>query len=316
VDQPVSDPFVLRICQWILRIARRIVPRTIREQWTREWEAEVLYRWNTIRQRRNGRWQRQAALVRQSSGAFVDAAFLRQQFTADLDIVQDARYAVRMLRKRPLVSGLAILVLALGLGGTITVFSTIDALLLRDLPYADSDRLVTVWQTDVTRLDERLGVASAAFLDWRERTTSFESLAGAEPWSFDSFDGREPVQLPAALVTQGFFDTRSTSTGDRTSCCSVMRPGSDDSAATRRWSVERSGSTAVRFWWPACFHRRYGLTWCGVRTKRPECSPPRSRTSMRRESSGNSTCKTGGSGSGVSSDDCRLVSASIRHRRI
>jgi putative ABC transport system permease protein len=207
MDQPVSDPPVLRLCRWILRVARRIVPRPVREQWSREWEAEVVHHWNTIHQRRDRRWQRQAALVRQSSGAFADAAFLRQQFTADLDIVQDARYAVRMLRKRPLVSGLAIVVLALGLGGTITVFSTIDALLLRELPYSDSDRVVTVWQNDVTRLDERLGVASAVFRDYRERATSFESLAGAEPWSFDYFEGPEPVQLPAGLVTQGFFET-------------------------------------------------------------------------------------------------------------
>jgi putative ABC transport system permease protein len=166
----------------------------------------VVYRWNAIRQRRDSRWQ-QAALVRQSSGALADAAFLRQQFTADLDIVQDARYAVRMLRKRSLVSALAITVLALGLGGTITVFSTIDTLLLRELPYADSDRIVTVWQNDVIHLDERLGVASAVLREYGERTISFESLAGAEPWSFDYFEGPEPVQLPAGLVTPGFFET-------------------------------------------------------------------------------------------------------------
>jgi hypothetical protein len=206
MNQALPDPRVLRLCLWILRIARRVVPRTIRDQWTREWEAELRYRWNTIGRQRGAGWQRQAGLVRQSSGAFVDAAFLRQQFTADLDIVQDARFAVRMLRKRPFVSGLAVVVLALGLGGTITVFSTIDSLLLRDLPYADSDRVVTVWQAEVTRPDERLGVASAAFLDWRGRTKSFASLAAAEPSGFDYFEGREPVQLPALLVTEGYFE--------------------------------------------------------------------------------------------------------------
>ena len=124
------------------------------------------------------RWDRQADLAKRSSGAVADAALLRRQFTADLDVVQDAR-AQCMLRKRPIVSALAVVVLALGLGGTITVFSTIDALLLRQLLYADSDRVVTVWQTEVTRTDERLGVASAVFLDWRDRTKSFASFAAA-----------------------------------------------------------------------------------------------------------------------------------------
>jgi putative ABC transport system permease protein len=207
MDRPPSDPLVLRICFSILRVARRLVPRSIREPWTREWEAELRYRWNTLSRTRDGRWQGQADLLRQSSGAIADAAFLRQQFTADLDIVQDARYAVRMLRKRPLVSTLAIAVLALGLGGTITVFSTIDTLLLRELPYEDANRIVTIWQTESTRLDERLGVAPGAFLDWRARTKSFTSFAAAEPFAFDYLEGPEPVSLVAALVSEGFFET-------------------------------------------------------------------------------------------------------------
>jgi len=206
MDRQPSDPLVLRICFSILTIARRLVPRSIRESWTREWEAELRYRWNALSRRRGVRWQGQADLLRQSSGAIADAAFLRRQFTADLDIVQDVRYAVRMLRKRPLVSALAVVVLALGLGGTITVFSTIDTLLLRELPYRDADRIVTVWQTELTRLDERLGVAPGAFVDWRGRTKAFSQLAAAEPFAFDYLEGPEPVSIVSALVTEGFFE--------------------------------------------------------------------------------------------------------------
>jgi predicted permease len=207
MDRPLSDPLVLRICFSILAVARRLVPRSIRESWTREWEAELRYRWNTLSRRRGVRWQGQADLLRQSSGAIADAAFLRQQFTADLDVVQDVRYAVRMLRKRPLVSTLAVAVLALGLGGTITVFSTIDTLLLRELPYSDANRIVTIWQTEVSRLDERRGVAPGAFIDWRARTKSFASFAAAEPFAFDYLEGPEPTSIPAALVSEGFFET-------------------------------------------------------------------------------------------------------------
>jgi putative ABC transport system permease protein len=207
MERQSSDPLVLRICFSILRLARRLVPRTLREQWMREWEAELRYRWNAIHRQRHLHWHGQADLLRQSSGAIADAAFLRQQFTADLDVVQDVRYAVRMLRKRPLVSALAVAVLALGLGGTITVFSTIDTLLLRELPYSDANRIVTIWQTDVSRLDERLGVAPGTFVDWRARTTSFASFAAAEPFAFDYLEGREPASIPAALVSEGFFET-------------------------------------------------------------------------------------------------------------
>ena len=123
-----------------------------------------------------------------------------------LDILQDARYALRMLRKRRVVAALAIVVLAVGLGGTITVFSALDALLFRELPYAESDGLVTLWQTDVAFPDDRSGVAPGVFVDWRERTKSFSALAAAEPFSFDYLGGPEPVSVPAGLVTEGFFE--------------------------------------------------------------------------------------------------------------
>jgi putative ABC transport system permease protein len=122
-----------------------------------------------------------------------------------LDIVRDARYALRILRKRRVVAALAIVVLALGLAGTITVFSALDALLLRELPYAESDRLVTLWQTDVAFPGDRSGVAPGVFVDWRARTRS-ATLAAAEPWSFDYLGGAEPLSAPAALVTEGFFE--------------------------------------------------------------------------------------------------------------
>jgi putative ABC transport system permease protein len=123
-----------------------------------------------------------------------------------LDLARDARHTLRMLRRRPVVSVLAILVLALGLGGTITVFSTVDALLLRELPYAESDRLVTLWQTDDAYPDDRSGVAPGVFVDWRAQAKSFGMLAAAEPFSFDYLSGPEPVSVPASLVTEGFFE--------------------------------------------------------------------------------------------------------------
>jgi putative ABC transport system permease protein len=120
--------------------------------------------------------------------------------------MQDARYALRMLRKRPVISALTVMVLALGLGGTVAVFSVIDTLVLRDLPYRDSDRIVTAWLTESDRPEERVDVSLGAFLDWRSRARSFAPLAAANPWSFNYLAGSEPVTLVGAQVTEGFFE--------------------------------------------------------------------------------------------------------------
>ena len=137
-----------------------------------------------------------------------------------------------MLRKRPTVSMLAICVLAFGVGGTITVFSAVDALLLRELPYVDSDRLVTVWQVEPGVTDDRAGVAPGMFVDWRARTKAFTSLAAAEPFSLDYLEGPEPVSVNTGSVTEGFsrcsacsrcaavcFTPKNTTTAKRTSSC-------------------------------------------------------------------------------------------------
>ena len=89
--------------------------------WLREWEAEVRHRWTTVARGREVRWQDQADVVRRSTGAISDAAWLRQQFTADHDIMRDVHYAMRMLSRRPLISTLAVVVLAIGIGGTVAV---------------------------------------------------------------------------------------------------------------------------------------------------------------------------------------------------
>ena len=91
--------------------------------------------------------------------------------------MRDVRYALRMLHRRPAMSALAVLVLSLGIGGTVAVFSVIDTLLLRDLPYRDGDRIATVWLTNREHPEERDGVAPGVFLDWRNgREPSRRSL--------------------------------------------------------------------------------------------------------------------------------------------
>jgi predicted permease len=199
------DPLAVRLSLALLRAIRSLVPAGIRQDWLREWEAEIRHRWSTLSRGGQTRWQDHADVVRRSTGAISDAAWLRQQFTADHDVMRDVQYALRMLRRRPVMSALAILVLAIGIGGTVAVFSVVDTLLLRELPYHESDRIVTIWLTNREHPEEREGVAPGAFKDWHDRSKSFSHIAAASPQSFDFLDGLEPDTLIGASVTEGFF---------------------------------------------------------------------------------------------------------------
>src|SRR5215510_16500758 len=88
---------------------------------------------------------------------------------------QDLRYGARMLLKRKGFTAVAALTLALGVGANTAVFSVINALLLRSLPFAEADRLVTIWEThpDIPRAP----VSIPDFQDWRAQAQSFEEMA-------------------------------------------------------------------------------------------------------------------------------------------
>ena len=200
------NPLALRLSLGLIRAFRRLVPAVIRDEWVREWEAEIQHKWSTVNQQQPADWRDRADVVRRSTGAIADAAWLRQQFTFDHDIMRDVRYALRMLHRRPAMSMLAILVLSLGIGGTVAVFSVIDTLLLRDLPYREADRVATVWLTNKEHPEERNGVAPGVFLDWRNRSNTFETIAAETPESFDYLDGPVPRTLVGGVVTEGFFE--------------------------------------------------------------------------------------------------------------
>ena len=129
---------------------------------------------------------------------------MRFQFWDDLRA--DLRYALRSLVREPGFALVVILTLALGIGANMTIFSAIEAVLLRPLPYPDQDRLVDLRQYNVTRPAERTDVSPANFVDWRERASDALSIAAIEPYSrtYSKPDG--PERVPTWLVTEGFFE--------------------------------------------------------------------------------------------------------------
>src|SRR5918912_4336313 len=90
---------------------------------------------------------------------------------------QDVRYGVRMLLKRPGFTLVAVVTLALGIGANTTIFSFVNGILLRSLPYPQPERLVTIDETALKRGVTSMGVSFPNYLDWREQNRVFEDVA-------------------------------------------------------------------------------------------------------------------------------------------
>ena len=112
---------------------------------------------------------------------------------------QDLRYGLRMMRRSPGFAAVAVLTLALGIGANTAIFSVVNAVLLRPLPYRDPARLVTVLH------DGWKPVAPANFLDWREQSSSFESIAAAQLWSLTMTGRHHPEQLEVLQTSAEMF---------------------------------------------------------------------------------------------------------------
>jgi len=114
--------------------------------------------------------------------------------------MNDLRYALRLLLKRPGFSGVAVLTLALGIGANTAIFSVVNGVLLKPLPYPEPDRLVMLWERSPRRGFDREKVTGPDFLDWREQNRVFESMAfwpgwlGADDFNLVGADGVEKVK--------------------------------------------------------------------------------------------------------------------------
>ena len=162
----------------------------------------------------------QARVERGSDGKEAKIAALREfgnvglvkQVTRDVwgwrwleDLVEDARYGLRMLGKNPGFAATAILTLALGIGANTAIFSVVNTVLLRALPYKDADRLVTVWGYNRTRGFDTDQVSPLDFADWRSQNHVFEAIAASTDTSYTLTGEGEPAMVIAYSFSADYF---------------------------------------------------------------------------------------------------------------
>ena len=121
------------------------------------------------------------------------------------NLLQDLRYAFRMLMKNPGFAAVAVLTLALGIGANTAIFSVVNAVLLRPLPYKNPERLVMVWERDTARGWQQSSVAPANFIDWRDQNQVFEEMGAVFEMSSNLTGVDEPERIQGQNVTASVF---------------------------------------------------------------------------------------------------------------
>src|SRR5262245_46770206 len=189
---------------WLIVLIGVIVPRRLRADWRQEWEAEIRYREALLARWDRLDWHQKLDLLRRSTSAFWDAIWLQPKRLED-EMFQDLHYGARMLIKNPSFTAIAVLTLALGIGANITIFSVINSVLLRPLPYAASDRLVFHRSELPKQNNKEKASAYSTISEWRKQNTSFEDLAVFDPTSVTLTGTADPEQVMSVRASASLF---------------------------------------------------------------------------------------------------------------
>ena len=164
---------------------------------------------------------------------------------------QHLKLAFRVLKNAPAFSALVIIILALGIGANTAVFSVIDAVLLRQLPYGDANRLVVLWEKNLAlgkSIGERIPVSYANFDEWARQAKSFEEIVGFESVNLNRTGSGDPERIDGARVSPNFFQLFSVNPALGTTLASVKAdPGNAHIAVLTDsyWQTRFGGSPSV-----------------------------------------------------------------------
>src|SRR5258705_3046453 len=147
---------------------------------------------------------------------------------------RDVRIGVRALVHSPIFTVVTVLSLALGIGANTAIFSVVNGLLLRPLPYSEPEQIVDVWHTPPQQSFpglNRFSVSPANYLDWKSQSSAFEQIAVYQPTGLSLSTSNDPLPLIGAAVSSDFFSVlRTNAMQERTFRPDEERPGRDQVA--------------------------------------------------------------------------------------
>ena len=183
----------LRPHRWIIHVVSAFIPKRLRTEWRREWDAELTHQEAEIANWRAPGWRTRLLLVRRSLGSAWDAVWLqRRRLENDLvqdiaractsDVALDLRHGLRRIVRAPGFTAVVLLTLSVGIGASTAVFSVVTTVLLKPLPYPEADRLVRVVETvppDETPrgvAEERVVMEAQRVIHWRALTKTLSEM--------------------------------------------------------------------------------------------------------------------------------------------
>jgi len=192
-----------RFWLWLIRFIGVIVPRRFRARFRQEWEAELEYREALLARWDRLDWRNKLKLLWRSLGAFWDALWLQSQRLEE-DMFQDLRFGLRMLLKNPGFTSVAALTLALGIGANTAIFSVVNALMLRPLPYQDPEQLV--WIEEVSKkTNASISIFAAHFLDWQAQSRTLAGIATQDGAARTLTGAGEPERVEVGKISASFL---------------------------------------------------------------------------------------------------------------
>lgn len=189
--------------QWLRELWRRLLFPFRRQQFDRDLDEEMRFHLE-MKARASG-----AAAAKR---AFGNTALLQEDSRAAWGwsgaeaCVADFKYALRALRKDRGFTTVAIMTIALGIGATTAIFSVVNSVVLRPLPFRHPDRIAMLWHTDERNREHRGVVSYEVFREWKQQSRSFEQVSAYDGESAQMIVGGEPVELHGAAVSSGFFE--------------------------------------------------------------------------------------------------------------
>lgn len=191
-------------CQ-ILRSVRFLVPRAGREEWLQEWRAELISRRARLRRQDQLTAQKEFELLVRVLGSIPHACWLRRCAWRDQLLIHDFKLAIRALSKQIGFTVVVLTTLILGIGANTVIFTIVDHVLLRPLPYRDSERLyVTVWRNSH---DSRItSIPYLDYLDLKAQSEVFEDLALWTWFGGTLRTASDPLSIWGYQVTPNLLD--------------------------------------------------------------------------------------------------------------